>query len=429
MQTIEKLENEIRILKSSLEELTVLNDIAITSGSSLSTKEVLETIVKKSIQAVKAEQGSIKMVMEEKNQPLQTLVREDDFSIVGKSYKVGTHIIGWVLKNKTVLIIDDLATDSRFTVAEEEKKEIRTALCVPINFKGQIIGVLTVINKKTPEPFSKNDGRLLSIVAAQSGQIIRNSQLQEEALEKTRLQEELNVARKIQLSLIPDKDPKIEGLDIASFYIPADNVGGDYFDYFDLGDEKIAAVIADVSGHGPPAALMMTMIKGVFHSIMSHFSSTDQALGEINRILNRILPSEMFVTILLLEIDLKKKEMHFSNAGHNPFFFYDTKMGKVQLIEKPGFAINLLPDSTYSPEKIDLQKNDLIFVYTDGLTEAVNDKFEMFGTERIEKIINKTKEESSLTTINNIRSELTSFADAAIAGDDIAMITIKINKD
>ena len=119
--------------------------------------------------------------------------------------------------------------------------------------------------------------------------------------------------------------------------------------------------------------------------------------------------------------------MHYSNAGHNPFFIYDSKSDKVITIEKPGYAINLLPDSSYSLEKINLQKNDLIFVYTDGLNEAANDKYEMFGIDRIIEIMNQMKHESAFKIMNKVRTDLYDFASNTIPADDIAMIAIKIN--
>lgn len=290
MQNVQQLEKEIQRLKLAVEELSVLNDLAIAASSSLEVRQMLDIIVQKSIKAVKAEQGSISLVTEQEDTPFRTLIRQVDRTHEQMPYRVGAHITGWILKNKKPLIIENLTTDERFKASEQEGKVIRSVLCVPIWSQAKIIGILMMMNKKTHEPFNADDLRLLSIIAAQSGQLIRNSQLQEEALEKKRLEFELSLARRIQNNLLPRAAPITPYLDIASYFNPAEEVGGDYYDYFSLGDQQIGVVIADVSGHGPAAAMMMTMVKGILHSIVQQFSSPAQSLSEINSIIARIAP-------------------------------------------------------------------------------------------------------------------------------------------
>ena len=270
-QKILQLENEVRRLKSAVEELIVLNDLAIAAGKFLEVEEMLDLIVEKSIKAVKAEQGSILLVTEEKDAPLKTLIRQADQRSRLMPYKVGLHITGWVLTHQQPLIIENLATDTRFHTTEQERKEIKSVLCVPIRFQAKIIGILMVTNKKTLEPFGADDMRLLSIIAAQSGQFIRNSELQQETIQKKRMEEALAMAREMQLSLLPKKVPETKAIEISSYFNAADEVGGDYYDYFDLAENRIGVVVADVSGHGPSAALVMTMIKGILHTITKKY--------------------------------------------------------------------------------------------------------------------------------------------------------------
>lgn len=181
---ISQLEEKIESLQSALQELTVLNDLAVTASNSTDVNRVLDTIVEKSVKALNAEQGSILLVTEQEDAPLKTLIRHQDQTSRIFSYKVGTTITGWVLHHKKSLKIDDLASDSRFKATAQEIKDIKSLLCIPIFFGGKLLGVLTVTNKKTSGAFSDSDLRLLTIIAAQSGQLIRNSQLQQEALEK-----------------------------------------------------------------------------------------------------------------------------------------------------------------------------------------------------------------------------------------------------
>ncbi len=425
-QKILQLENEIRRLKSAVEELIVLNELAVAAGTTLEVDNMLDIIVEKSIKAVKAEQGSILLVTEEKDAPLKTLIRQADQRSRLMTYKVGSHITGWVLKYKQPLIIENLATDPRFNATEQEQKEIKSVLCVPIQLQAKLIGILMVTNKKTHEPFNADDLRLLSIIAAQSGQFIRNSQLQEEALQKKRMEQQLAVARDIQMNLLPKKVPETSSLEISSYFNPADEVGGDYYDYFMLGEDQIGIVVADVSGHGPSAALVMTMVKGILHSITQKFESTNRILSEVNAILSRIAPLEMFVTMMFLVFDLKKKLLRYSSAGHNPLLLYDNTAKSCRAVELRGPALGISNFSSYHEKEIPLSSGDLLFIYTDGVTEAFNGRMEMFEETRLVQAVEEVAAQRAVNVVENVKNKLQEFTGKAPQSDDVAMIAVKV---
>jgi sigma-B regulation protein RsbU (phosphoserine phosphatase) len=425
-ERVAQLEKKLQQLNSAIEELTVLNDLAIAASTTIDVDQMLDTIVQKSIKAVKAEQGKILLVTQQQDAPLQTLIRQDNMSGGMAAFSVGTHITGWVLKNQQALLIENLATDERFRASEQERQSIRTVLCVPIWYRAKIIGVLTVNNKKTNQPFSANDSRLLSIIAAQSGQLIRNSQLQEEAIQKKRMEQELALAREIQMSLIPQKDPDLKKLEINSYFSPADEVGGDYYDYFYLDENQFGVVLADISGHGASAALIMTMVKGILHSITHQFRSPVNVLSEINSVLSHIAPKEMFATMVFLVFDFEKNILRFSNAGHPPIIYYNNQQSRCEIESPKGCALNLTTKHTFSDKEIPFQPNDTFIIYTDGVTEAINDSFEMFGEKRLIKAIEESVSDPSEKVLDNIKNQLGNFASVGAQSDDIALITIKI---
>ena len=426
IQNIQQLENEIQRLKLAVEELSVLNDLAIAASSSLEVRQMLDIIVQKSIKAVKAEQGSISLVSEQEETPFRTLIRQVDRTHDQRPYRVGAHITGYILKNKQPLMIENLATDQRFKTSGQEAKEIRSVLCVPIWSQAKIIGILMMMNKKIHEPFNDNDLRLLSIIAAQSGQLIRNSQLQEEALEKKRLEFELSLARRIQTNLLPKVAPITAHLDIACYFNSAEEVGGDYYDYFQLGDQQIGVVIADVSGHGPSAAMMMTMVKGILHTIVPQFSSPAQSLSEINAIIARIAPKEVFITMMFLIFDLNQKVLRFSNAGHNPIVHYKSQTRSCQLIELKGCALNLIKKCDYEMKELSFSPNDLFFIYTDGVTEASNEKQDLFDEARLVHAVEEASTKTADGIIDHVKSRLFAFVGKAKQSDDVLMIAIKV---
>jgi GAF domain-containing protein len=183
---IRDFEEKISRLESAVQDLTLLNELAIEASNSLEVNKTLETIIAKSIKAVGAEEGSILLVTNLESTPLKTLIHQQIQHSRLFSYKVGTMITGWVLSHQKPLKIDDLARDDRFKAGLRESAEIKSLVCIPIKFKGKMLGLLLVTNKQNGGHFSENDLRLLTIIASQSGQIIKTSQLQQEALERER---------------------------------------------------------------------------------------------------------------------------------------------------------------------------------------------------------------------------------------------------
>ena len=428
IQKIENLEHEVYKLKSAVEELSVLNDLAIAAGRTVDLDKLLNIIVQKTILSLKAEQAAIQLVTPNKGSPLNTLIRREAQSSIMPSYKVGNYITGWILKNKKQLIIEDLANDDRFKTTPDDLKVINSVMGVPIWLKAEIIGVFILTNKKTKEPFNSNDLKLLTIIASQAAQLILNSQLQEEAIEKKKLEYELNLARKIQMSLLPKSRLKIPQLDIDCYFLSSDAVGGDYYDYFMINDNKFCMVIADVSGHGPSAALMMTMLKGILHSITSNFISPDIVLKEINSIFSRIAPAEMFVTMMFLIFDLENRKLQFSNAGHNPLLFFNAGNNSCEVVKLAGCALNISINSNFAVREIPLNTNDLFVIYTDGITEAVNEKSEMFGLNKLVRIIDEVKEKTTAGIIEHVKTQLYDFAKNQSLEDDIAFIAVKVKE-
>ena len=188
---IKELEDEVKRLREAVEELKVLNEIAVAARKATDIDQMLNIIVQKSIVALNAEQGSILLVTQNESDPFTTYIRQDDKSKLRHKYHIGSNITGWVLLNKEPLIIENLATDKRFHASEDEKNEIHSVLCVPMWFEGKIMGLMIVVNKKDKMHFEENDLTLLSIISVQASQLIKNLQLQEETFQKRKETEKL----------------------------------------------------------------------------------------------------------------------------------------------------------------------------------------------------------------------------------------------
>ncbi len=425
---VEELQKENQRLKKTVEDLSTINQLAQIISSTMPVNQILSKVVDVSVKAIKAEQGTISLLDEKQTaDPFKTLIRKVDVSGPQGQYRLDDHLSGWMLKNRKPLMINDLSQDPNFRGYQPVNQNIRSILSVPLMCKGKLIGVVNLFNKKDGGEFTPDDQRLFSIIASQSAQVIENARLYEKEKDLQRYEHELELARDIQEGLIPKKLPETKRLDIASYFNPAAQVGGDYFDYFNLGEEQIGIVMADVSGHGASAALVMTMVKGIIHAIAHEFKSPDSLLKELNAIINQIGPREKFVTMTFLVFDMKTSRLRFSNAGHNPLLFQSHQSKKGEMLPLRGPALGLSKLSVYQEKEVSLHAGDLILIYTDGVTEAFNEKGEMFEETRLLQAAEAAAAMRAAEIIDHVKSAVLKFTNKAPQSDDMAMIAVKVS--
>ncbi|RMF61761.1 MAG: GAF domain-containing protein [Calditrichaeota bacterium] len=423
---LEALRAENERLKKTVQDLWTLNQLAHMISSTMPVNEILDNVVGVALKAINAEQGTISLLEEKKeDDTFKTMIRKVDASRAVGQYRLNDHLSGWMLRNRKALVINDVKADPGLK-GVQLAEEIESLLSVPMLCKGKLIGVLNVFNKKGRAEFSKDDQRLLSIIASQSAQVIENARLYQEEKQLRRYEQEMEMARQIQQSLLPASVPQTEKLELASYFKPADQVGGDYFDYLELGEGRIAVVLADVSGHGAAAALLMTMVKGILHALSKGAASPVNLLAEINAVMNDIAPSDKFVTIALLIFDLKKMQLHYANAGHPPLLFLDSDKETCEFIELLCPAVGLSERSAYREELVPIKPGDLFLLYTDGVTEAFGQQREMFGEERLKKALDDGKNSQPDQVLERIKQRLQTFIQAAPQSDDVAMIAIRV---
>ena len=216
LDRIRQLEQENLRLRRAVEELSVLNEIATAISSTLTLNQIVDLIVEKCVKHLKVEQAAVMLLREEtKDKPFQTMIRRADTTAHFLPYRLDAQLTGWMLKNQKALVINDFKNDNRFSGIDERTFPIRSLLSVPLLSKGQMIGLLTVFNKKLEQGYSNEDQRLLSIIATQSAQVIENARLIEEEKALYQMQKEMQMAYDIQVNLLPKASPKLEGYEIA----------------------------------------------------------------------------------------------------------------------------------------------------------------------------------------------------------------------
>ena len=417
------LEKEILKLQRAVGELSILNEIAVAISSTMKVEEITKLIISKCVKRIGVEQGAVTILKEDQAEPLKTFVRVMDDKLENIPYRLGMSLTGWMLKNQKPLLINNINTDERFSGISLETGKIKSVLSVPLKVKNKMIGLISLFNKRG-EGFTPEDQRLLSIIAIQSAQTIENARLYEEERKLLALEEDLKIARHIQQSLLPKENPTIEGIEIFGLSIPAKQVGGDYYDFIQIDAYHLGIAIADVSGKGTPAALLMANLQAGLRGQALITPSVKDTVTKVNFMLSRFIDIDKFVTLFYGILDIENKTLTYTNAGHN-FPFLLARDGNLRKLEKGGIILGMLDSFVYEEETVQLNPHDLMLLYTDGLTEAMNQRDEMFEEERLLRLLKDNQEISAEKLSQKIVDSVLSFQGNLPQGDDMTLVLVK----
>jgi sigma-B regulation protein RsbU (phosphoserine phosphatase) len=291
--------------------------------------------------------------------------------------------------------------------------------------KGRMIGILTLFNKEAAEGFTEADQRLLTIIAGQSANVIENSRLFEEEKKLLQIQQEIQVASEIQKNLLPQEIPSIKGYDIYAINIPAREIGGDYYDFIKISETKTAIALGDVSGKGLPASMLMANLQATLRGQLLFCTSAKDCIRSANSMLFKSTDTSKFVTLFFGILDTEQHTLTYCNAGHNePVFMQSDK--KIKL-DKGGMLLSVFENIVYEEEEILLDPGSTLVVFTDGITEAMNEKQEEFSDERLEELIDKNSNLTSRQLVTKILNDVKNFSSGVPQFDDITLMVIKRN--
>ena len=324
--------------------------------------------------------------------------------------------------NKKPLIINDPEHDERFKGVRFDES-VRSLVAVPMMVKSALKGILAAYNKKDGRTFTEEDQRLLAIIAAQSAQVVENARLYEEEQALLRMREEVRLAARIQIDLLPKSSPEIKGYDIAGRSVPAQMVGGDYFDFIPTHDYRLAISVGDVSGKGLPASLLMASLQATLRAQTFVSSYAKECVRRSNRLLFQTTSPEKFVTLFYAILDPKKHELSFCNAGHNyPLLFSSMPPRR---LETGGTVLGIMEDFPYLEDVVTFNPGDILVIYSDGITEAINDTEEQFGEERLLRTISENKDISAEQLVETITSAVRTFVGGIPQADDMTLVVVR----
>jgi sigma-B regulation protein RsbU (phosphoserine phosphatase) len=419
------LRDENERLQKTIQELSILNDISVAVSSARNFEEIQHLIVRKCIKYLNVEEGVI-MLLEEADDSgkFTTMLRTKNSVIDSLPYKLDDQLMGWMLKNKTALVINNFAEDKRFSIGNDPDSQIKSLLCVPMLIKSRMIGVITLFNKINA-PFSGDDKRLMAICATQSAQVIENARLyaQESVLEK--LQEEMNLAAQIQNNLLPRSPIKINGALITGKTLPAKIVGGDFYDIVALSDGETAFWIGDISGKGMPAALLMANIQGVLRSRTIMDKNITDCMSNVNISMCENSEEDKYATIFYARLNTAATRLAFISAGHNnPILL--RKDGNTEILKAEDIPIGIYPDYHFMEKTVEISPGDMLIIYSDGIIEAINNQEELFGERRLLEIIETHRQSAPEQIIENIFNGVNTFSQNVPQMDDQTLLIINL---
>ncbi len=405
--------NETLVKKDFILLQKVLRNI----NSILNTGELLKRIVEDVSQILGFDRCAI-LLYDEINDQLEIAALtgwEDNSFPVGTVLRRNEGIVWKAMRESSIVYIPDVENFPEETPCDFTS---RSHVDIPLYHQGKIIGLLNAQHYEV-DAFTIEDLQTLSALASHIPIAIINSRMFETIENQKKLiLNELSEAREVQKSLFPKKNPEIEGLSFTAICEPSYKVGGDWYDYIYFPDGRIGVVIADVSGKGLSAALLMSSTKMIFKHVAMSIPSPSEVLKKVNRILMPDIPSTRFITLLYLVLDPKSKEIVFSNAGHmNPVLINSDGTSIINL--EPGFPLGIA-ESNYSEQKLSFEKGDKIFLYSDGVTDAINIIGESFD---IERILNHFSQQGN--NIQSLNKEIKNFSLNSPQVDDITMLMIE----
>lgn len=419
----ESLQEEVARLRRAVEELSVLNDLARSIGASLDSQQVMRTIVQRSLHAVQAEQGVITLVGSDPVSDTTTLIRTQLSTSEHPKFHLDRALLGWMYLNTKPLLVNDPQHDERFRGVHFDAS-IRSILCVPLVVKSALKGVLTAYNKKDQQGFTPGDERLLAIIAAQSAQVVENARLYEEERLYIKMKEELRLASRIQSDLLPKERPQIPGYDIAATTIPAEQVGGDYYDFICCHQNRLVVCLGDVSGKGLPASLLMANLQATLRGQAPLTPIPKECLARANRLLFNSTSPEKFATLFYAVLDLERQSFCYSNAGHERPMLVKAN-GEALRLCTGGLPLGMVDEWVYEDECVDFHSGDLLVVFSDGIGETVGEQGEPFGDERALEVVKANAHLSAGGLMEKILDAVRTYSGNSLQSDDRTLVVVK----
>jgi sigma-B regulation protein RsbU (phosphoserine phosphatase) len=409
-------------VRKELRERMALCEVGRIITSSLDLEEVLSLIIDALNHVVPYDAAGIFLIDAQTQEIEDATLRGYDAAMSSKlPLKVGEGVMGWAAKKGQVVIVPDVSEDPHYVKA---RPQTRSEVAAPLKSGDEVIGVFNLESDEL-NAYDEDDLDLLTAFASQAAVAIENARLFTKTLEMRRLEHELAVARDIQKSYLPQKSPNLEGYDLTGMNVPSEEVGGDYFDFISISDGQLGLAIADVSGKGIPAALIMAGFRASLLAEIRNNYAIAKICSKVNSLLRESTTLDQYVTALYGVLDVKKRIFTYANAGHNPPILLSTD-GSWRRLDTGGLTLGFLDAISYQEEPIQLRAGDCLIFYTDGVTEAQSESEEEFGEERLVQVARRSCHLTAEELQKEIYDQIRKFVGQIGLRDDITIMILKV---
>ena len=341
----------------------------------------------------------------------------------------GEGLIGRVWQTGQSLCVNDLSEVPELAKLRGSAFGAASVMAAALSYGKQDLGVLAVANGPLGAPFSQGDFVVFKSIAEQSAFALYNAIIYSMANEKKRLDHDLEIARDIQRILLPAEAPAINGFQISGLNVPARQVSGDYFDYIRVDDERLGVAIADVSGKGVPASLIMAICRSVLRAEAARNPSPADVLRKVNRQLYPDIKEDMFISMAYLILDHQRDRVTLARAGHDAPLLYKRASQSVTPVKSPGMVVGIDSGNVFDRLTTDfavpLERDDCLVLYTDGVTEALNTEGDEFGLDRMIQSVRASATDGAQTIVKRIIEDVRNFTGSLPQNDDITLIAIR----
>lgn len=379
-------------------------------------QQLFEVILELALSAVEAKRGLI--LIAENGELLVRASRGDDFTI-------STSVRDRVIRERAALLVKDAMVDTALRKQESIiLQRIRSFMAVPLQTGDQVIGLLYVDNGTLFRPFSQEDLELLTVMANVAGVRIEHGRLVAVEQQERLTQFEMGQASEIQQGLLPSEAPELSGYDMAGFNLPCRTVGGDYFDFLRYKDGRVGLFIADVCGKGIPAAFMMSSLQARVEMLSESEPDAATALTVLNRHIARRCPPGRFVTAFYGVLNPDRGELSYANAGHN-YPIVLRADGKIEMLKGAGMLMGLFGTVSYQSYRLQLDKGDLLVLYSDGVTEASSLGGSQFGEQGLTAFLTAHRSDRCEDLLSKLVDHVREWSGASVLADDFTIVLLR----
>jgi sigma-B regulation protein RsbU (phosphoserine phosphatase) len=407
----------------SEDRLSLLYRVSQTFNSTLDLGEVLSRVMDEVITATRAERGFVMLRQEDGAFRFAAARGLDQSTVEAPEFQVSRGIVDRVAAEGKPLLTSDAQSEAWLASRDSVRiVGVRAILCVPLELKGRVDGVIYVDSRLQTGVFSPGDADMLQGIAASAAIAIENARLYQVAVEKGRMERELQVAREVQVSLLPQDVATLGGWDFASWWEPAREVSGDFFDYVSFRDGSLGIVIGDVTDKGMPAALFMASARSVVRACVAAAYEPALAVEQANDTLADEAPNGMFVTLLLAQLNHHHGGVRIVNAGNNRPILFRSSVGELTEIGAPGLPLGIESGTHYQTAEALLVPGDFLVLHTDGLTDVTDARRELFGMERVRAVLQDCSQAAAGEVRERLRLAVASFIGAVPPYDDVTFL-------